>query len=89
MVGTHSCKGEIGINFHFLLAIVMGFAMSAQGSQANFNPALTLAFSLRNTKRYQGSLVWLYIKAQVAGAFAGYVVLYYLNGIIVDPIQPI
>ena len=66
----------------------MGFVMSAHGSQANFNPALSLAFTLRNTDRYQSGFLWTYIKSQVAGAFIAYVVLYMINGIIVSPIQP-
>ena len=88
VLGLHSYKGEIGVNFHFLMAIFMAFVMSAQGSQANFNPALTLAFSLRNTQRYNKGFLWTYIKSQVAGAFAAYIVLYFVNGIAVDPIQP-
>ena len=76
------------MNFHFLMAIFMAFVMSAQGSQANFNPALTLAFSLRNTQRYNKGFLWTYIKSQVVGALAAYVVLYLVNGIIVSPIQP-
>ena len=85
VLGLHSYKGAIGMNCHFLLAIVMGFVMSAQGSGANFNPALTLAFTLRNTQRYQKGFLWTYVKAQVAGAFAAYVVLYLLNGIVITP----
>ena len=86
--GANSFKSYINTDFHFVVAIVMAFVMTASGSNGNLNPALTLGFCLRNSDRYPKHLFWLYFKAQVCGAFAAYFALYMLNDYYQAPLAP-
>jgi hypothetical protein len=49
---------------------------------------VTLSFCLRNTKRYQPFLFWIYFKAQFLGAFLGVITTFILNGVYRGPLVP-
>ncbi len=58
---------------------MMTFVVCNHPSNSNSNPMITLSFCLRNTKRYQAKLLWVYIKAQFLGAFLGVILAFVLN----------
>ncbi len=67
---------------------MMSFAVCNHPSNSNLNPMVTLSFCLRNTKRYQPFLLWIYIKAQFIGAFLGVLTTFILNGVYRGPLVP-
>jgi glycerol uptake facilitator-like aquaporin len=71
-----------------MVAFMMGIIMCNHPSNSNLNPMVTLSFCLRNTKRYQTQLMWIYFKAQFTGAFIGIILTYMLNDVYRFPLIP-
>lgn len=67
-------SGWIVITFGWCIAVFVGVFVSAPGSGAHINPAVTLAFA------WLGKITWdvvpVYIAAQVLGAMAGSVIVW-------------
>jgi glycerol uptake facilitator-like aquaporin len=87
--GSTLYKDQFGFDFEFMLAFLMGIIMCNNPSNSNLNPMVTLSFCLRNTRRYQLQLMWIYFKAQFCGAFIAVVLTYLLNGVYRYPFAPI
>ena len=53
MVYGSNTNKYLPATLHFVMSLMMAFVFSTIPCNANFNPAVTLAFCLRTTKRYQ------------------------------------
>jgi len=79
--GSTCFKEQYGFDYQFSVAFMMAIVMCNHPSNSNLNPMVTLSFCLRNTKRYQLQLLWIYFKAQFIGAFSAIVLTYMMNGV--------
>lgn len=86
--GSTCFKEQFGFDLQFTAAIMMTFAICNHPSNSNLNPMVTLSFCLRNTKKYQAQLFWIYFKAQFLGAFLGVITTFILNGRYRGPVIP-
>lgn len=86
--GSTCFKEQFGFDLQFMASCMMTFAICNHPSNSNLNPMVTLAFCLRNTKRYQWVLLGVYWKAQMTGALIGVVSTFILNGRYRGPLVP-
>jgi glycerol uptake facilitator-like aquaporin len=86
--GSTCFKEQYGFDYQFTVAFMLAIVMCNHPSNSNLNPMVTLSFCLRNTKRYQLQLLWIYFKAQFIGAFSAIVLTYMINGVYRFPFGP-
>lgn len=83
-------KPNTGMDLHFFVGIMMAIPICAKQTGANLNPAVTYSMTFKNVGRKFSyySLLYIYVKAQIAGAVLSMVVAIMLNGVYRSPLHP-
>ena len=78
------------MDLHFFVGIIMAIPICAKQTGANLNPAVSYSMTFKSGKKSNiGTLLWLYIRAQIIGATISMFVAIYLNGVYRLPLYPV
>lgn len=81
-------KLNTGVDLAFFVGILMAIPICARQTGANLNPAVSYSMVLKNNSITVYSLMWVYFKAQVAGAILSMIVTLVLNDVHRSPLYP-
>lgn len=86
-----SCsKLNTGVDLHFFVGIMMAIPICAKQTGANLNPAVTYSMTFKNAtpKFSYYFLLYIYVKAQIAGAVLSMITAVMLNDVYRSPLYP-